>query len=211
VLHETGEGGGSNRASAAVALAALVLYPMAILLPMLRIEELGHHRDASVVQGVTTLLGSGHLFVGVVVLVCSVVLPLGKLFALLALSLGGGHLRQEHRAWTYRLVEWTGRWGMLDVLLVAILVAAVKVGDWVEVTAGPAALAFTLVVLLSLIAVALFDPHALWDAGPQQPSLDGCEATASDAATLGAPAPSADPSSLDPSTQPVSDTDDQHT
>ena len=52
---------------------------------------------------------------------------------------------------------------MLDVLLVALLVAAVKLGDLVEVTPGPAALAFAAVVVLSLVAAACFDPHGLWE------------------------------------------------
>ena len=52
---------------------------------------------------------------------------------------------------------------MLDVTLVAVLVAALKLGDWVEVTAGPAALAFTACVVLSLAAAACFDPQRLWD------------------------------------------------
>ena len=64
---------------------------------------------------------------------------------------------------TYRVVEFTGRWGMLDVLLVTLLIAVVKLGDVVQVAPGPAALAFTAVVVLSLLAAATFDPHALWE------------------------------------------------
>ena len=67
------------------------------------------------------------------------------------------------RAGTYRLVEWTGRWGMLDVLLVTMLVAVLKLRDLVEVTPGPAAIAFTAMVVLSLLASAAFDPHRLWE------------------------------------------------
>ena len=52
---------------------------------------------------------------------------------------------------------------MLDVLLIAVVVAWVKVGDLVEVTPGPATLTFTLVVLFSLLASAWFDPHSIWD------------------------------------------------
>ena len=55
---------------------------------------------------------------------------------------------------------------MLDVLLVAVVVAWVKVGDLVEISPGPAAFAFTLVVILSLVATAIFDPHALWEETP---------------------------------------------
>ena len=151
-----------NQRTAAFALAALMLYPFAAGMPMLRIEQFGHRNDASILEGTATLLASGHVVVGVIVLLCSIVFPVGKLIGLLALSAGGMTMRRKHRALTYHLVEWTGRWGMLDVLLVAVLVAALKVGDFVEVSAGPAALAFCCVVILRLIATACFDPHSLW-------------------------------------------------
>lgn len=151
----------SNARTTALALAALLLWPIAIALPMLRVTRLGHAQEASIVEGATALLAAGQWVVGLVVLLCSIVLPLGKLVALLALS--SGVLAPRRRAATYRLVEWTGRWGMLDVLLVAVLVAVLKLGDLVEVAAGPAALAFAAVVVLSLLASASFDPHRLWE------------------------------------------------
>jgi len=162
-----------NHRAAAIALAALILYPLAVTLPMLRIERFGHRHESSILEGVSTLLSSDHLIVGVVVLLCSIVLPLGKLISLLVLSAGGTMMRRKHRAMTYRIVEFTGRWGMLDVLLVAVLIAALKIGDLVEVTPGPAALSFTLCVVLSLVATAAFDPHALWPMDERdQPRLE---------------------------------------
>jgi paraquat-inducible protein A len=133
---------------------------------MLNVEQFGHRNEASILQGVVTLISGGHLVVGVVVLLCSIVLPLGKLVSLLVLSGGGWFMRHEQKAITYHIVEWTGRWGMLDILLVAILVAVLKIGDWVEVTAGPAAFAFTACVVLSLLATASFDPRRLWRVSP---------------------------------------------
>ena len=130
---------------------------------MLRIEKFGRLNELSVLEGAGTLLSSGHIFVGVIVFLCSVVVPLGKLVTMLVLCAGGLFLRSEHRALSYRIVEWTGRWGMLDVLLVAVLVAAIKVGDWVDVESGPAALAFAACVALSILATATFDPHGLWE------------------------------------------------
>lgn len=147
----------------AVALSALVLYPFAVSLPMIEAERFGHRSSASILEGVSSLLSAGEWFVGVVILLCSIVFPIGKLLAILLLSLEGPLLHARHRAWTYRIVEWTGRWGMLDVLLVAILVAIVKLGDAVEVHPGPGVAAFAICVLLSLAAAALFDPHALWE------------------------------------------------
>ncbi len=154
----------ANSRTAAIAAAALILYPFAVSLPLIEIEQFGHTQASSVLQGVTALLSHGHLAVGVIVLLCSVILPLTKLGALLVLSTGV--LGTRHQVLTYRLVEWTGRWGMLDVLLVAILVAALKIGDIMKVSIGPGLGAFTTCVALSLLAAATFDPHALWDDVP---------------------------------------------
>ncbi len=158
---------GAGRArTAAIAAAALVLYPLAVTLPVIRIERFGHTHEAGILEGVVTLLGQGHLLIGVIVLLCSAVFPVAKLAALLALSIGGLGLARHHQALTYRLVDLTGRWGMLDVLLVAILVAVLKLGDIVEVQVGPGAVAFALCVGTSLLAAASFDPRTLWDSGP---------------------------------------------
>ena len=149
--------------TAAVAAAALILYPLAVSLPILRIEQMGHTQASSVLGGIVTLFEGGHLVIGLIVLACSVVFPVTQLAALVTLSAGGWGLGERHQALTYRLVDWTGRWGMLDVLLVAVLVAVLKLGDWVEVSVGPAAIAFALCVMLSLIAAACFDARSLWE------------------------------------------------
>ncbi len=155
----------SNSRTAAIATAALVLYPLAVTLPLIRIEQFGHRHEASILEGVTALLGRGQVIVGVVVLLCSVIVPVVKLAALLVIS-AGEILRHHHRAMTFRVIEWAGRYGMLDVLLVAILVAVLKLGDMVEVSAGPGLLAFTCCVVLSLLAAASFDPRGLWEPSP---------------------------------------------
>jgi paraquat-inducible protein A len=161
----SGGGGRDNGTAAALALAALIIYPLAISLPLIGIEKFGHTQQSSVLQGVSALLGRGHFLVGLLVLLCSVVLPPAKLLAILVISLGRG-LGSAPRAFTWRLVEWTGRWGMLDVLLVAILVAVLKLGDLVTVSVGPGLAAFALCVCLSLAAAASFDPHRMWEPGP---------------------------------------------
>jgi len=149
--------------TASIAASALILYPFAVSLPLLRVREFGHADETSILEGVVSLFATADYLVGVIVLTCSVIIPLTKLVALLFLSAGAPMLRGRHAALTYRLVDWTGRWGMLDVLVVAVLVAVLKLGDMVEVRPGPAALAFTTVVVLSLIATATFDPHSLWE------------------------------------------------
>ncbi len=134
----------------------------AILLPILSIEKLGHHHQASLLSGTMDLLWHGSWFVGTVVLVFSIIIPLMKILALIELSwisLTG----RIHRAWTYRVVELAGRWSMMDVLLLALMVTLVKLGDLVQFRLGPAVWAFVLCVVMSLVASAMFDPHAIWD------------------------------------------------
>ena len=160
----------------AAALGGLILYFPAILLPILEIEKLGHHHAASLLAGTFDLLTHGGWFVGLVVLLFSIVLPLLKLLALLELSYIGITHRQ-HRAWTYRVVEWTGRWSMMDVLLLALLVTLVKLGDVVSFQLGPAVVAFVMCVVMSLIASVMFDPHAIWE-DAAKPSETGSRSAA---------------------------------
>jgi uncharacterized paraquat-inducible protein A len=156
-------GGSRGRMRAvAAALAALILFVPAITWPMLRLERLGQVREDNLLGGIASLLSAGYWFVGLVVLVFSVVVPPLKLVTLLVLGLGGAGFAARHQATAYRLVELLGRWGMLDVLLVAVLVAFVKLGGLAEIQAGPGLLAFALCVLASLVASMCFDPHDLW-------------------------------------------------
>lgn len=149
--------------AAAFALAALILYPPAMLLPVIEIERLGRRSEATIWSGVVELLADGSILVALVVLVCSIVIPLLKIGATFVLCTGEMILPGRHRAATYRWLEWIGRWGMVDVLLVALLVAVVKLGSWLSVHPGPGAAAFAGVVVLSLLASATFDPESIWE------------------------------------------------
>lgn len=143
------------------ACAALILYPFAIALPILRLERLGEARESSVWSGSLGLISEGELAVGLLVFVCSVVVPLLKLGTLVVFLRWPGLLGGAQRARAWRFLELSGRWGMLDVLLVSVLVAWLELGAWVEVRAGPAAAAFGACVVCSLLASAWLDPHAL--------------------------------------------------
>lgn len=160
----------SNARAFHLALAALILYPLAISLPIMRIERFGNVNEASIWTGSVGLLRQGEILVGGVVLVCSVLIPLAKLAGLMFITSRSALVSHRRRVHTYRWIEWTGRFGMLDVLLIAIVVAWIKFGELFEVSAGPAALTFASVVLLSLFASASFDPHALWQADRPEPN-----------------------------------------
>ena len=135
-----------NRLCAAVAAAALICYPLGILLPVMTLRELGHVTETSIWAGTVSLLEHGQWLVGLVVLVCSIVVPLIKLGGLFVLCARPAWLGRGHKAALYRAIEMAGRWGMIDVLLVALVVAASRAAR---------------VAVRS--ASALFNPHAIWE------------------------------------------------
>jgi paraquat-inducible protein A len=148
--------------TAAAAVAALLLFPAATMLPILEIEKLGHHHRSSILGGIVELYRSGSFFIASVILVFSIVLPLAKILALIELSWVCS-LRQRHRAWTYRLVEHIGKWSMMDVMLLSFLVMLIKLSGLVAFHFGPAVIAFVLCVVMSILASVCFNPHAIWE------------------------------------------------
>jgi paraquat-inducible protein A len=162
--HDLPRGAGRRSAhrTAVAALGALVLYRPAVLLPILEIERMGHRRASSLLMGTIELLLHGNWFVGTVVMLFSIVLPLVKIALLLELSLLG-LLHRSHKAITYRAMEVAGKWSMMDVLLLAFLVMLVKLGSLVEFHLGPAVVAFVFCAAMSMLASMSFDPHAIWE------------------------------------------------
>lgn len=147
----------------AFSLAALILYIPAMWLPVMSITKLGHTRAANIPRGIVELFHDGQYAIALIVLVCSIVAPFGKIAGMIGVCAGERWLHRTHRHHAYRFIEFIGKWGMIDVLLVAILVAVVKLGDWVDVEAGGGALAFAGVVVFSLLASAVFDPRSIWE------------------------------------------------
>jgi paraquat-inducible protein A len=160
-IGRVGGGAAAAQRTAAVALAAFILYWPAVLLPILEIERLGHRHRSSILTGTLDLFAHGNALVGAVVLLFSIVFPLAKIVLLLELS-AVELLHRRHKALTYRVMEHAGKWSMMDVMLLALFVMLMKLGDLVEFHFGPAVLAFVLCVGLSMLASALFDPHAIW-------------------------------------------------
>jgi paraquat-inducible protein A len=147
----------------AFSLAALLMYAPANLLPIMSFEYYGAAEPTTVWGGVVSLVESNMYFVAAVVFLASVVVPLLKLAALFFLCLtlkSGGSPVWKTRL--YRIIRAVGTWAMLDVFLLALLVGVVKLGQLANVRPGPAALPFTLVVVLTILATESFDPSLLW-------------------------------------------------
>jgi paraquat-inducible protein A len=143
----------------AFTLSALILYVPANVLPIMRFEYFGAVQDNTVWRGIVNLWKGNMPVVATVVFIFSMVAPLFKLVMLLALAVPAqSPERRALQTRIYRILRVIESWSMLDIFLLSVLVALVKLGQLANVDALPGALAFTLMVVFSLAATQTLDP-----------------------------------------------------
>ncbi len=134
--------------------------------PILRMDYYGAYSESTVWDGCVKLFQDGQWLVAVIVFLASILIPLFKLLGLFFLvvmtKVKSSRWRQE-RTWIYKIIDVIGPWAMLDVFLLAVLVALVKLEQLATVLPGPGLLAFTAMVVLTVLASASFDPKLIWD------------------------------------------------
>jgi paraquat-inducible protein A len=152
--------------TAALSLAALVLYVPANIYPIMKMYMYGAYSESTVWEGVVLLAKGDQWAVALIVFMASMVIPLVKLAGLFSLvvtsSMGWGR-RLRGRTKLYKFIDAVGPWAMLDVFLLAVLVALVKLNSLAKVVPGPGLFAFTMVVVLTMFASAAFDPKLIWE------------------------------------------------
>ena len=146
--------------------AAIILYIPANVLPMTDVHTLFGNVEDTIMSGVVYLWISGSWPLAVIVFVASIMVPMLKIMALLFLLVSvqtRSVWQPMQRARLYRLIELVGRWSMLDIFVIAFLVALVQLRALATVKAGPAAAYFGAVVVLTMCATLSFDPRLIWD------------------------------------------------
>ena len=150
----------------ALTLAACVLYIPANTFPMLHSTRIGDTQSDTIISGVLHLMQSGLWSLAIIVFIASVFVPVLKIITMLWL-LYSVKIKSttwlKQKTWLYRMIETIGRWSMVDVFVVILLVALVQFGFIANVEAGIAVLAFCGVVILTMLATEAFDPRLLWD------------------------------------------------
>jgi paraquat-inducible protein A len=147
-------------------VAAVILYLPANLLPVMHTSTVLADEDDTILSGVMVLLHTGSWPLALLVFFASIVVPLLKILSigfLVAMSATRARGHEMARARLYRVVEFVGRWSMLDIYVVTLLAALVQMGKLATVAAGPGALAFAAVVVLTMLAAESFDPRLIWD------------------------------------------------
>lgn len=150
----------------ALLAAATVLYLPANIYPFLTIIRFGRGEPATIIWGVVELIQAHMWPLALLVFLASITVPLLKLLSLTIMLAGvhsGSAYRLRDRTRLYRLVEGVGRWSMIDVFMLTTLIALVHMGFIATVLPGPGAIAFELVVVLTMLATATFDPRLMWD------------------------------------------------
>ena len=155
----------------ALLVTAIIAYLPANLYPVMTVVSLGQSQSDTIISGVVYLALHGDWPLALIVFVASVLVPLVKILALLYLLLSvqrRSPLRMPQRTRLYRLIELVGRWSMVDIFVVALLAALVQVGALATIRPGIGAIAFTSVVILTMLAALSFDPRLIWDHEEQQ-------------------------------------------
>jgi len=149
----------------ALLLSSFFLFIPANIFPIMTVSQFGAGDAHTIAGGIIELIDSGMIPIGLLVLIASIVVPLSKLIGMSLLILSV-HFRWKinARRWTkiYRVIAFIGRWSMLDIFMISILVDLVDFRG-VHIIAGPAAIAFAAVVILTMFAAENFDPRLLWD------------------------------------------------
>jgi paraquat-inducible protein A len=147
-------------------IAAAIMYIPANILPVLRTSSILGSEDDTIMSGVVYFWTSGDWPLALIVFVASILVPMLKLvvLTLLAVTVQSGSTWQPlERTRLFRVVEAIGRWSMLDIFVITLTVALVRFRSLAVITAGPGAVAFGVVVVLTMIASMQFDPRLIWD------------------------------------------------
>jgi paraquat-inducible protein A len=147
-------------------MAAAVLYVPANVLPVMTTREFFEDEPDTILSGVLVLLQSGSWPIAVLVFVASIVVPLLKILAMAVLLYSAWRPspgRRQQRSRLFRMVEFIGRWSMLDVYAISLLATLVQVQSFASIIVGWGAWAFGAVVVLTLLAARTFDERLLWD------------------------------------------------
>ncbi|SFM90681.1 paraquat-inducible protein A [Izhakiella capsodis] len=150
----------------ALLLTSLMLYIPANLLPIMVTQALGSKFTSTIMAGVVLLWGEGSYPVALVIFIASIMVPSLKMLAIGWLcwdAAGYGRRDSEKMHLIYEVVEFVGRWSMIDVFVIAILSALVRIGQLMNIYPAIGALLFALVVILTMIASMTFDPRLTWD------------------------------------------------
>ncbi|MCU0598208.1 MAG: paraquat-inducible protein A [Desulfobacterales bacterium] len=158
----------------ALVLAAIIFYIPANVLPIMKVTSMGNAESDTILSGVIYFIQTGMWPIALVIFIASVFVPILKLLILIFLLITvqtRSKWRPRDRTRLYRMIEAIGRWSMVDIFVVTLMVALVKLGALADIEAAQGAVFFAAVVVVTMFAAMSFDPRLIWDVleKPQDP------------------------------------------
>jgi paraquat-inducible protein A len=149
----------------ALLITAVVFYIPANTLPIMTTHFLGQDNPSTIIGGVILLWNLGSYPIAAIIFIASVVIPVAKILVLVWLNYSvqkqSDRLKLERIKW-YRMAEFIGRWSMIDVFVVIILASLIQLGPAMSITPGAATLAFSGLVIVTMLAAMSFEPQLIW-------------------------------------------------
>lgn len=147
-------------------IVGLMCYIPANMYPMLQTRTLLSVQEDTIVQGAVELMHHGAYGIALVILVASVVIPVGKFLAVAFLAISVTRpvsVSNHNRQLLYEVVEYIGRWSMVDIFVVAIMSSLVQLNALAAINPGLASLFFALSVIFTMLSAQAFDSRLIWD------------------------------------------------
>ncbi len=150
----------------ALIVTASILYVPSNILPVMRVVSFGQDKSDTIMGGIIHFMRTGSWPLALLIFFASIVVPVLKITILSFLLISvqrRWRWKPETRTRLYRLTVTIGRWSMVDIFVVTLMVAVVSMGALATIEPGPAAMAFALVVIATMLASHSFDPRLIWD------------------------------------------------
>ncbi len=150
----------------ALTIAALTFFIPANIFPIMKTVSLVGYENSTIIDGIFYFFEHGEYFVGSVIFIASVFVPVLKLLVLLFLMHSvytGSTWKRVEKNRLYTMIHVIGKWSMVDIFVIGMMISMVHFGDLAEVTTGLAASSFATMVVLTLFATESFDTRLLWD------------------------------------------------
>lgn len=146
-------------------IALIFLFP-ANILPMMEVTTLGVVESSTILDGIVYFVQTKSYMIAFVIFTASIIVPIFKLVILMYLLYTTKYNKiylAKNATKYYRIINFIGKWSMIDIFVVALMIVMVQFGNLSNISAGNAAVAFAIVVVSTMLATQSFDTRLLWD------------------------------------------------
>ena len=156
---------GMARTWAMLSTSIILLFP-ANLLPIMTVTSLGEKEPNTIIEGIEHFVQSGDYFIAIIIFIASILVPVFKVVGIMLIMISIQKRWKtwlKHRTLMFRTIKFIGRWSMLDIFVIAVMVALVNFGTLTSITPAPAATYFAAVVISTMLASNTFDTRLIWE------------------------------------------------